>query len=62
MKLDKGDLTGALEDLQVALDNQPPKEILPKTRTKLFETLTELFQRTSPPTRSTWTSTTRCAR
>jgi outer membrane protein assembly factor BamB len=44
LKLDKGDLSGAVEDLRTALANRPPADILPKTRAKLFETLTELFQ------------------
>jgi outer membrane protein assembly factor BamB len=45
MKLGKGDLAGAVEDLRLALANKPPADILEKTRGKLFETLTELFQR-----------------
>jgi outer membrane protein assembly factor BamB/tetratricopeptide (TPR) repeat protein len=44
LKLDKGDLNGAVEDLRTALSNKPPPDVLPRTRTKLFETLTDLFQ------------------
>jgi outer membrane protein assembly factor BamB/tetratricopeptide (TPR) repeat protein len=44
LKLDKGDLNGAVEDLRTALANKPPPDVLPRTRTKLFETLTDLFQ------------------
>jgi len=46
LRLDKGDLKGAIEDLRVALD-QPtmPKELQPKARAKLFESFTEYFQR-----------------
>ncbi|OAI48364.1 hypothetical protein AYO44_07255 [Planctomycetaceae bacterium SCGC AG-212-F19] len=45
LRLDRGDLTGALSDLQTAIANKPPPELLPKTRQKLYETLTELLQR-----------------
>jgi outer membrane protein assembly factor BamB len=45
LRLDKGDLQGAIDDLSLALKNNPPKEILGKTRGKLYETLTEYFQR-----------------
>jgi outer membrane protein assembly factor BamB/tetratricopeptide (TPR) repeat protein len=44
LKLDKGDLNGAVEDLRTALSNKPPPDVLPRTRTKLFESLTDLFQ------------------
>jgi outer membrane protein assembly factor BamB len=44
LKLDKGDLQGAVEDLRTALANKPPADIVPRTKIKLFETLTELFQ------------------
>jgi outer membrane protein assembly factor BamB len=44
MKLGEGDLAGAVEDLRLALANEPPADILPKTRAKLYETLTELFK------------------
>jgi outer membrane protein assembly factor BamB len=45
LKLDKGDLLGAVQDLRTALAAKPPADVLPRTRGKLFETLTELFQR-----------------
>jgi outer membrane protein assembly factor BamB len=45
LRLDKGDLVGAVEDLRTALANNPPAELLSRTRTKLFESFTELFQR-----------------
>ncbi len=45
LRLDKGDLQGAIDDLLRALKNKPPKETLVKTRLKLYETLTEFFQR-----------------
>jgi outer membrane protein assembly factor BamB/tetratricopeptide (TPR) repeat protein len=45
LKLDQGDLPGAVEDLRTALANSPPAEVLPRTRLKLYETYTELFQR-----------------
>jgi outer membrane protein assembly factor BamB len=44
VKLDKGDYPGAVEDLRTALANDPPKEILPRTHIKLYETYTELFR------------------
>src|SRR5262249_52924257 len=42
---DQGDLTGAVEDLRLALNNSPPAEVVPKTKAKLYETLTEVLQR-----------------
>ena len=44
MKLDKGDLDGAAKDLHTALVNKPPANVLPKTRAKLFDTLTWLLK------------------
>jgi outer membrane protein assembly factor BamB len=44
LRLDKGDLDGALEDLTAALANNPPPDVRPKARTKLYETLRDLFQ------------------
>src|SRR5262249_59253009 len=44
LRLDKGDVAGAVEDLRIALANKPPADVLPKARAKLFESLTELFQ------------------
>lgn len=43
--LDKGDIMAAVDDLRTALDQKPSEEVLPKTRTKLYEAYTELFQR-----------------
>jgi outer membrane protein assembly factor BamB len=45
LKLDKGDLAGAVQDLRTALAHKPPADVLARTRAKYFETLTELFQR-----------------
>jgi len=45
LRLDRGDLAGALSDLQTALGANPPAELLPKAREKLYETLTDMFQR-----------------
>ena len=45
MQLDRGHLKEAAEDLRRALENHPPAEYLAKTRLKLYDTLTELFQR-----------------
>jgi hypothetical protein len=44
LRLDKGDLQGAIDDLVRALKNKPPQDTVGKTRTKLYETLTEYFQ------------------
>jgi outer membrane protein assembly factor BamB len=44
LRLARGNLDGAVADLRTALANKPPADVLPKTRAKLFETLTELFQ------------------
>lgn len=45
LRLDSGDLQGAVEDLTRALKNNLPEEIQSKVRIKLYETLTEYFQR-----------------
>src|SRR5262249_10283364 len=45
VKLGKGDYPGAVEDLREALANDPPKELLSRTRELLFQTLTEWLQR-----------------
>ncbi len=45
LRLDHGDLKGAIEDLSMALKNNPPESLVPKTRDKLYDTLTELLQR-----------------
>jgi outer membrane protein assembly factor BamB/tetratricopeptide (TPR) repeat protein len=40
LRLDKGDLAGAIDDLSTALKNDPSKEIRDKARAKLYDTLT----------------------
>jgi outer membrane protein assembly factor BamB len=45
LRLDKGDLGGAIEDLHRALENKPDKDTLPLAREKLYESLTEYVQR-----------------
>src|SRR5581483_8387709 len=45
LRLDHGNLKGAIEDLSKALKNNPPEKLVPKTRDKLYDTLTELLQR-----------------
>jgi tetratricopeptide (TPR) repeat protein len=45
LKLDRGDLPGAIDDFKKALDNKPPREAAPALRARLYEALTELFQR-----------------
>jgi outer membrane protein assembly factor BamB/tetratricopeptide (TPR) repeat protein len=45
LRLDRGDLQGAVEDLLASLKNTPPDDLKPKVRAKLFETLTEFLQR-----------------
>jgi outer membrane protein assembly factor BamB len=44
MRLADGKTQGAVDDLRKALANNPPREILPTTRRKLYEAFTELFQ------------------
>jgi len=46
LRLDKGDLAGAVADLQVALkqENKLPGDIASKAKVKLYESLTEYFQ------------------
>ncbi len=44
LSLDDGNLDGAIKDLSAALKNNPPADTRAKARTKLYETLTELFQ------------------
>src|SRR5262249_40882062 len=44
LRLDRGDRAGALQDLHTALKNNPPADLIPKAREKLYETLTEMFQ------------------
>lgn len=45
LRLDKGDLQGAIEDLQVALAQKPPAQIVERARLKLYEAFTDYFQR-----------------
>jgi outer membrane protein assembly factor BamB len=45
LKLDKGDLKGAIEDLRKARDNKPDDALLKRIRTRLYEALTDLLQR-----------------
>ena len=45
LRLDKGDLRNAIEDLRKALKNNPPKDIEPLAREKLYDSFTEYFQR-----------------
>lgn len=45
LRLDHGNLKGAIDDLSKALKNNPPESLVPKTRDKLYDTLTELLQR-----------------
>lgn len=40
LRLDKGDLPGAIDDLMTALKNNPPKELHERARSKLYDTLT----------------------
>jgi outer membrane protein assembly factor BamB len=45
LKLDKGDLAGAVADLRTALAHQPPEDVVPRTREKLFDALSLLFRK-----------------
>ena len=45
LRLDKGDLQGAIDDLHQALANHLPKERVPEARSVLFESMSELLQR-----------------
>jgi outer membrane protein assembly factor BamB len=42
--LDKGDWSGAVQDLRTALQNNPPQDTVSRTRDKLYEALTEYLQ------------------
>jgi outer membrane protein assembly factor BamB len=44
LRLYKGDLPGAVEDLHEAVRNNPPPDLLDKSRNKLYTTLTELLK------------------
>jgi outer membrane protein assembly factor BamB len=45
LRLDGGDHQGAVEDLRLALANNPPANIVKKTRDKLYEAMTDLFRK-----------------
>ncbi len=45
LRLDKGDLGGAIADLRAALRNKPEEEVRDKARAKLFDAMTEHLQR-----------------
>src|SRR5262249_52700610 len=44
LRLDRGNIIGAVEDLRAALANNPPSEIQKRTENKLYEAMTELFR------------------
>jgi outer membrane protein assembly factor BamB/tetratricopeptide (TPR) repeat protein len=44
LNLDSGKLNAAVDDLRKAIKNNPPADVLPKTKLKLYESLTELLQ------------------
>jgi outer membrane protein assembly factor BamB/tetratricopeptide (TPR) repeat protein len=44
LRLDRGDLQGAIEDLNLALDNNPNEATRAKARFKLYETLSDMLQ------------------
>ncbi|MFL5244478.1 MAG: PQQ-binding-like beta-propeller repeat protein [Gemmataceae bacterium] len=44
LNLDDGKLMAAVTDLRRAMANNPPADVLPKTKLKLYESLTELLQ------------------
>jgi len=44
LRLDEGNLTGAIEDLSKALENKPDELTRAKAREKLYDSLTEYFQ------------------
>jgi hypothetical protein len=48
LRLYQGDLPGAVADLRDALHNRPSTDLLPKIRTKLYVTLTELLTNDFP--------------
>ncbi len=45
LRLDRGDLRGAVEDLTRALENKPPADVLPRTQSRLFDALTSYLLR-----------------
>jgi outer membrane protein assembly factor BamB len=45
LRLDKGDLAGAIEDLSTALKNGPDQETRARARAKLYDTLTAYIQK-----------------
>ncbi len=44
LRLDKGDIEGAIADLDLSLRNKPTPQVTAKARKKLFEAFTEAFQ------------------
>jgi outer membrane protein assembly factor BamB len=44
LRLDRGNVAGAVEDLRAALANNPPTEVQKRTKLKLYEAMTELFR------------------
>jgi outer membrane protein assembly factor BamB len=48
LRLYQGDLAGAVADLHDAVQHQPPAAMVPKIRTKLYITLTELLKNDFP--------------
>jgi tetratricopeptide (TPR) repeat protein len=45
LRLDKGDLPGAIDDLRKALGSKPPRDTRAQIRARLYDMLTEYFQR-----------------
>lgn len=45
LKMDRGDVKGAVEDYRAALDNKPAAEVREQIRARHYEALVELFQR-----------------
>jgi hypothetical protein len=45
LRLDQGDLPGAIDDLRGALHNKPPDDIRGRARAKLYDALTDYVQR-----------------
>jgi outer membrane protein assembly factor BamB len=44
LRLDRGNVVGAVEDLRAALANNPPTDVQKRTKLKLYEAMTELFR------------------
>src|SRR5262249_58848461 len=47
LRLDRGDLNEAVEDLSLALRNKPPPDTAARARAKLYDTLTDFLQKDS---------------